>query len=327
LSGRDKADLQRGDRSAGWTIAGREAGERLDAWLAGREEVASRSRAREWIERGKVFLNGHEVTFEHAGERLRQGDQVRLWMDRPGTSQPRSRDIVALGAALRVVFEDEHLVVLDKTPGMLVEPLPGETGEVTLADLVADHLRNQLPARALVVHRIDRDTSGLVLFAKHEKAQLALKRQFERRTADRTYIAVLSGALRQPEATWTDTLVWDKARLAQRVVRPGEETVGKQAIARVRALERFGKRATLVEVRLVTGKRNQIRVQAALRHHPLVGERFYARPERSPLPFERQALHAASLAVRHPATGIRRQFSAPLPPDMRDLVARLRALA
>ena len=324
-----------------WVVSADQAGARVDAWLAGRPEVGSRLRARGWIERGKVFLNGSEVTFDRAGERLRTGDEIALWEDRPGSSRPRSRDLVTRRRALRVVFEDGHLLVADKPPGLLVEPLPGDPSEVTLRDLVSDHLAN---GRALVVHRIDRDTSGLVLFAKDERAQAALKRQFERRTAERVYLAVVRGRLPQAAGTWIDTLVWDKTQRVQRRAEP-DDARGKEAIAHYSVAEHF-EAAALVEVRLVTGKRNQIRIQAALHHHPLVGERIYRprTPSRvrgstsSPRPgpvegrrpasevdFPRQALHAARLAFRHPATGARVEFSAPLPADLRGLLDRLRS--
>ncbi len=304
--------------STRWTIAVGDADLRVDAWLARRPDIGSRARAREWIERGKVFLNGVEVTFDRAGERLRAGDEIAVWQDRPGSKRPRSRDLVTRRAALRVVFEDRHLLVADKPPGVLVEPLPGDA-EVTLRDLVSDYLRG---CPALVVHRIDRDTTGLVLFAKDQRAQMALKRQFERRTAARIYLAVLGGRLEHREDTWKDTLVWDKVRLVQRRARPGDAR-GREAIASCKVLEQF-EQAALVEVRLVTGKRNQIRLQAALRRHPLVGERIYRSAAAPDVAFPRQALHAARLAFRHPATGARLEFSAPLPADLRQLLRTLR---
>jgi 23S rRNA pseudouridine1911/1915/1917 synthase len=305
-----------------WTITAAEAGGRVDAWLAGREEVGSRTRAREWVERGKVFLNGLEVTFDRAGRRLAAGDELVLWIDRPGSSARQSRDVVARRASLRIVFEDHALVVLDKPAGILVEPLPGDRPEVTLQDLLADRLRPSGGAQALVVHRIDRDTTGLVLFAKDPGSQAALKRQFERRTARRVYLAVTTGRFREREGTWVDQLVWDKARLVQRRARPDDDrAVVKEARASYRVLEQFADTA-LLEVQLQTGKRNQIRVQAALRHHPLVGEHIYAKD--GPAPFARQALHAVHLAFRHPATGKEVEFDAPVPADMRRLIERLR---
>jgi len=322
-----------------WVVTAAEADIRLDAWLAKRAEVGSRSRARDWIARGKVLHNQQEVTFDRAGVRVQEGDEIAVWMDRPGSSRPRLREVVTRRDALRIVFEDDSLLVADKPPGLLVEPLPGERSEVTLHDLVADHLRHGGPSRAraagraggagspeaLVVHRIDRDTSGLVLFAKNEPAQFALKRQFERRTAQRTYVAVLEGRLTPLEGTWQDHLVWDKTRLRQRRATEDDEPAAKEAVASYKVIEQM-EQAAVVEIRLVTGKRNQIRVQAALRRHPLIGERIYRRGDRPSAapPFERQALHASRLAFRHPRTGAHVHFEAPLPDDLRRLIAGLR---
>ncbi len=308
-----------------WTIAEAEAGQRLDAWLARRPEVGARARASAWIERGKVSINGRTLALADAGARLKTGDRIQLWIDRPGSAHLGRRGVGRARSALRVVFEDAALIVADKPVGLLVEPLPGEAeGEVTMLDLVGDHLRSAVRARPRVVHRIDRDTSGLVLFAKTLDAQAKLKRQFERRTVTRRYLAVLSGEVRPREGVWEDRLTWDKARRLQLRSHP-DDPRGKASVARYRVLEQFPA-AALVEVDLVTGKRNQIRVLAALRGHPLVGERIY-RPrgstEEMP-PFPRQALHACRLAFTHPATGEPVDVEAPVPDDMRQLLARLR---
>lgn len=320
-----------------WIIGESEAGQRLDAWLARQPEVGSRARARDWIERGKVFVNDRPVGFPDAGHRLRPGDAVRLWVDRPGTAGSGPRGIGAARHLLRIVYEDRVLLAADKPPGLLVEPLPTETGrrrkrpperdssELTLLHLVADHLREAVNLRPLVVHRIDRDTSGLVLFAKTRTAQEDLKGQFERREPERIYLAIVGGVLDPPRGAWRDRLVWDKERLIQRRAHP-RESRAKDAIANFRILEQF-ERAAAVEVALVTGKRNQIRVQAGLRGHPVLGEKLYrfgAPPDEGPLAFPRQALHAARLTIVHPENGRRLRLEAPTPADLDDLLRRLR---
>jgi 23S rRNA pseudouridine1911/1915/1917 synthase len=310
-----------------WTIGPDDAGGRLDAWLARRPEVASRARAREWLARGKVFLNGRELAFADAGAVLRPGDLVGLWEDRPGSARRAAREVAAARGRLRVAHEDRAVLVADKPPGMLVEPLPGDArAEVTLLDLVNDHLRAAPRARALVVHRIDRDTSGLVLFAKTVAAQAALKRQFERHAPERVYLALVRGRVRPSSGTWTDRLTWDKTRLVQTRSHP-RDARAKDAVARYRVVEQFAA-AALLEVSLVTGKRNQIRVQAGLRGHPVVGERQYlfgavAAPPGAPT-LGRQALHAARLAFEHPVTDARVEMTAPLPEDMARLIDTLR---
>jgi 23S rRNA pseudouridine1911/1915/1917 synthase len=310
-----------------WTVGEADAGKRLDGWLACQAEVGSRGRARSAIERGKVLLNLETVAFSDAGRRLRPGDRVGYWEDRPGTAHRRAREIVAARSALSVIFEDAAVLVADKPVGMLVEPLPGEPGsEVTLLDLVTDHLRFSTRSRPHVVHRIDRDTSGLVLFARTLAARTALKAQFERHTPERVYLALLRGRVEPASGTWRDTLAWDRERLVQKRAHV-REAAAKEAIARYRVLEQY-RDAALVEVRLVTGKRNQIRVQAGARGHPLVGERLYtfgaaAADEGTPT-LGRQALHAARLSFVHPTSNKRVTVTTPLPNDMRALVEALR---
>lgn len=309
-----------------WTISAADAGRRLDAWLAALPEVGSRGRARAAIERGKVFLNGEAVVHPAGGVALSEGDEVGYWEDRPGSARPRDRNLVASRSSLRVLYEDEALLAVDKPPGWLVEPLPGEdAAEVTLLDLLADHMRSTPRQRPLVVHRIDRDTSGLVLFAKTAGSRDDVKAQFERHLPERLYIAVVHGRVQPPSGTWRDRLAWDKERLVQKKAHPREER-GKEAVARYRVLEQMA-RAAVLEVSLVTGKRNQIRVQAGSRGYPLVGERLYTfgrTPGAGDPVFARQALHAAALGFRHPLTGRIIQIDAPLPDDMRELIERLR---
>ncbi len=310
-----------------WTVGKDEAGTRLDAWLARRPEAGSRGRARTWLERGKVFLNGEPAAVPDAGRRLQKGDRVGLWLDRPGSSRPRKREITAARLGLKVIFEDRTLLVADKPPGLLVEPLPGEeSGEVTLLDLVVDHLRSAIGVRPLVVHRIDRDTSGLVLFALTPQAQKKLKAQFERHAPQRIYTAVVRGRVSLPSGIWQDRLAWDKERLVQKRAHP-EEAAGKDARARYRVVEQFARHAVL-EVTLVTGKRNQIRVQAGSRGFPLVGERIYTYRAAPPPPDEptmaRQALHASRLSFVHPGTGRCLTVEAPVPDDMTNLITALR---
>jgi 23S rRNA pseudouridine1911/1915/1917 synthase len=175
-----------------------------------------------------------------------------------------------------------------------------------------------------VVHRIDRDTSGLVLFAKSGAAQLALKEQFKRRQPERVYHAVVYGVPSPASGTWHDHLVWDMKALIQKETSPRDPR-GKEAVSHYRVVERLAG-ASLIEVRLVTGKRNQIRIQARLRSHTLVGEaRYVYGPDAlRPIAFPRQALHAHRLTFRHPVDDREMAFVAPMPDDMAALIARLR---
>ncbi len=215
---------------------------------------------------------------------------------RAGAWRRRSRD-------LRIVYEDDVLMVLDKPAGLLAVPLERRGGAPSIYDQVMEHLRPHGKRRPLVVHRIDRDTSGLVVFAKDAVAQGRLKGQFKRHVVERVYWAVVYGRPEPPAGTWRDRLVWDQRALIQKETHP-RDPKGMDAVSHYRVLEPFGA-ASLVEVRLETGKRNQIRIQARLRGHTLVGERryVYGPDELRPIQFERQALHAYRLAFEHPTSG------------------------
>jgi 23S rRNA pseudouridine1911/1915/1917 synthase len=307
-----------------WTVDAAAAGLRLDRFLAAGERLGSRRKAAEALARRKVFLNEREVTAADAATLLSAGDQVRVWIDRPGTSKrPRS---IGEPRDLRIVYEDEHLVVLDKPAGVLAVPLARRAGARSVYEDLKTHLRGPR-RRPFVVHRIDRDTSGLVLFAKTARAQEQLKAQFKRHEPERTYIAVVYGRVTPTAGTWRDRLVWDAQSLIQKETHP-RDPHGKDAICHYRVIEELGP-VSVIEVSLVTGRRNQIRLQARLRGHMLVGEQRYTfGPDRlRSIPFPRQALHAQRLAFRHPATGRELRFETPLPEDLAQLIATLRKRA
>ena len=178
--------------------------------------------------------------------------------------------------------------------------------------------------RPLVVHRIDRDTSGLVVFAFRPEAHAHLKDQFRRHEALRVYLAVVYGHPSPDAGTWEDTLAWDDRAMIQKETHPRDPR-GKAAVCHYVVRELF-RETSLLEVTLVTGRRNQIRLQARARGHTLVGERRYVYgPETlRPIPFPRQALHAHRLGFVHPSTGRQLSFEAPLPADMAALVEALR---
>lgn len=310
-----------------WVIAADAAGLRLDLWLARHAGAGSRSRAAGWLERGKVFLDGQAAGPADASHRLARGMRVAIWMDRPGSATSGDRAVHEARHLLHIAADDVDFIAADKPAGMLVEPLPARGGEeVTLLDLLRQHVRHEPRPTLHVVHRIDRDTSGLVLFARSAEARDALKDQFERRTPVRVYQAVLEGRLSPSRGRWKDQLAWDAARLRQRKAH-ATDARGKDAVAEFEVVEQFAA-AALVKVSLVTGKRNQIRVQAGLRGHPLLGERQYrfGAPVPAGLPrIERQALHAWRLGFRHPSTGREVLLTAEPPADFRRLLAALRA--
>jgi 23S rRNA pseudouridine1911/1915/1917 synthase len=307
-----------------WTVSTAEQGLRLDKFLAEPGRLGSRRRASVALDRGKVFVNAVEAAGDGGASRLVAGDLVRVWMDRPGSARGRAP---RQSGDLRILYEDDALIVLDKPAGLLAVPLERRSEAPSALDQVTEHLRPHGKRRPLVVHRIDRDTSGLVVFAKHAAAQNRLKGQFKLHTVERIYRAVVYGHPDPPAGTWRDRLVWDQKALIQKETHPRDPR-GTDAVSHYQVVERF-RSASLVEVRLETGKRNQIRIQARLRGHTLVGERryVYGPEELRPIQFERQALHAYRLAFEHPVSGEALRFEAPIPADLADLMTRLRRSA
>jgi len=306
-----------------WTAGPSDAGLRLDKFLADPARLGSRARAAAALQRGKIFVNDRETTTADAGARLARGDTVRVWMDRPGSAKRQT----SLGddRDLPIVYEDEALIVLNKPAGLLAVPLERRGDARSVFEDLKEYLRKRRRPRPLVVHRIDRDTSGLVLFAKNALVHARLKTQFTRHLPERIYLAVVYGQPQPSSGTWRDHLVWDQKALIQKETHPRDPRA-KQAISRYRVVETL-KDASLVEVTLVTGRRNQIRLQARLRGHMLVGEQRYVYGPDSlrTITFPRQALHAARLALDHPITGRRVSFEAPLPDDLVTLIAKLRS--
>jgi 23S rRNA pseudouridine1911/1915/1917 synthase len=303
-----------------WRVAGPEAGQRLDRFLAAPGRLGSRSRAATALEKGKVFLNGVEAAAGDAARRVEPGDDVHVWMDRPGSARTRTTPVRR--GVLDILYDDAVMVVVNKPSGLLTVPL-ARSGSASVQEMLSTPGRGRAPRRPLVVHRIDRDTTGLVVFAKTVAAQAALKDQFARREPERTYVAVVHGCPEPPAGTWRDHLVWNAEGLAQQVGHERQRRAA-EAITHYEVVERFAD-ASVLRVRLETGKRNQIRVQAAAHGHPLVGERQYAGAGPvSSIDFPRQALHAERLVFRHPVDGRRMEFSARLPADLRRLLTALR---
>ena len=304
-----------------WTVGSDDEGTRLDKFLAAGDRLGSRARAAAAIDRGKVFVNGAEAAMSDAARRLVQGDAVRVWMDRPGSARarPRAQQV----GDLIILHEDDALLVVDKPAGLLAVPLERKADAPSVYEQLEDHFRSRGKRKPLVVHRIDRDTSGLVLFAKDARAQATLKEQFKRREPERVYWAVVYGRPDPSEGTWRDHLVWDTKALIQKETHP-KDPRASEAISDYRVLEAY-RDTSLVEVRLRTGRRNQIRIQARLRGHTLVGEKRYTfGPDAlRTVTFPRQALHARRLAFDHP-DGRPMEFEAPLPADLATLLDGLR---
>lgn len=309
-------------RNAQWTAGQADAGVRLDKFLAAAGRLASRASAVSALERGKIFLNGEEAVLSDASRRLSAGDIVRLWVDRPGSRRSRPRS--GRSRDLDVVYEDDVLLVVNKPPGILSVPLERKLDVPSVYEQIVAGLRSHGKRRPFVVHRIDQATSGLIVFAMDAQAQRRMKAQFARREPERVYLAIVHGHPLPPEGTWTDTLVWDEKALIQKETHPRDPR-GLDAVLTYRTLEAFAG-ASLLEVHLRTGRRNQIRIQAQLRGHALIGDQRYGLgpDERRQISFRRQALHAYWLAFKHPTDGRALRFEAPVPEDFAALLTRLR---
>ncbi len=305
-----------------WNVDDAEAGTALDKFLAAADRLGSRTRAAAARERGKVFVNGVEVGAKEVRLLVKAGDEIRVWEDRPGSSRRRAAPFTA--GPLRILYEDQFLIVLDKPAGLLAVPLERREEETSIFDQIEDHLRSHGKRKPLVVHRIDRDTSGVVLFAKDGRTHAALKQQFRERTPERVYLAIVYGHPVPEAGMWRDYLVWDSKALIQKETHPNDPRAA-EAISQYRVVEKFAS-TSLIEVRLTTGKRNQIRIQARLRGHTLVGEvRYTFGPdELRPIRFKRQALHAWRLTFQHPIEQRPMTYEAPLPSDMTKLLGDLR---
>jgi 23S rRNA pseudouridine1911/1915/1917 synthase len=273
------------------------------------------SRARGMIRAGAVSLDGRSVS--KPDERLATGDRVGIRRD------PRVRYDVPRRPhrthGYRIVHEDPAFIVVDKQPGLITVPSPHHHRE-SLLEALADHYRARgfKMSRMRAAHRIDRYTSGLVVVARNERAHTELRRQFAAGLPERVYLAVVEGRVAPDEGRLVHYLAEHPVSLKVHAVREGRQ--GRRASCRYCVLERFA-HASLVEVKLETGRRNQIRVQFAEAGHPLVGDLSYGRASHL---IARTALHAARLAFDPPGAGGRLVFRSEMPGDFRSLVAALR---
>jgi 23S rRNA pseudouridine1911/1915/1917 synthase len=294
------------------------AGTRLDRWLTGRFPDLSRERLKRLIVGGHVRVNGMTGTPAH---RVRAGDSIEVEVP-----PPTPEELVPEPGELAIVYEDEHVLVLDKPAGLVVHPGAGHA-RGTLAAAVLAHAPGIAgvggPRRPGIVHRLDKDTSGLLVVAKTQIAYEALVDQLARRTVTRRYEALVHGRVRADEGVIDKPIgrhPHDRVRMA--VLPAGR---GKRAVTRYRVLERF-RHFTLLQASLETGRTHQIRVHLASLGHPVAGDVAYRGRQRDPLPvpFEGLALHAERLAFVHPVTGRPMDFSSPRPPRMERLLAGVR---
>jgi len=304
-------------------------GQRLDRALADFAEGLTRNRLQSLIADGLVSLDGRVVTT--ASRKVKAGERYRISLPPPTPIEAEPQDI-----PLSVVYEDSDLIVVDKPAGLVVHPAPGNPDN-TLVNALLHHCGPSLTGiggaeRPGIVHRIDKDTSGLIVAAKTEEAHQGLITLFAKHDILRRYDAVVWGS--PPKEATIDAPIGrdpkDRKRMA--VVAPGK---GKHAVTHLACIRRFGLGAALIACRLETGRTHQIRVHCAHIGHPLIGDPVYGRATKARLEklapdarkaateFPRQALHAAELGFIHPVTGKALRFESPLPPDLVRLIAAL----
>jgi len=296
---------------------------RLDTYLASQIQTWSRARLQRLIENEDVVVNGRSAK---ASYRLRKGDEVEVELVASPVEVFAPENI-----PVDIVHEDEALIVVNKPAGLVVHPAAGMHSG-TLANALAFHFQN-LPAsagpiRPGIVHRLDRDTSGLLVVAKTEEALENLSEQFRDRTVFKSYIALVHGRVDNASGRIDQPLARDPSNRTRMAVVRG----GRSALTLYKVRKHY-QRFTLLDVELKTGRTHQIRVHLMWLHHPVVGDETYgggrdnniqdARLRSRVRNLGRHFLHAERLAITHPKTGERLQFEAPLPTDLSDLLLQL----
>ena len=297
----------------GFVPSGGELGARLDAVLA-RRLATSRAAAQRLIESGAVTVAGRPAAKSHV---LRSGDEIVY-----DKLQPAVTTLAAEDVPYRLVYEDDDLLVVDKPAGVVVHPAPGHEHGTLVQGLLARGIAGGHESRPGVVHRLDRDTSGLLIVARNAVAHRRLVEQMARREIARRYVALVVGDLPHDAATIDAPLgrhVRDRKRVSLHTTRP------RRAVTHVAVCRRLPG-YTLLDVRLETGRTHQIRVHLAALGHPVAGDTVYGASVR-PAGLARQFLHATHLELRHPTSGAALAFDAPLPPDLAAFLSTLEAAA
>jgi 23S rRNA pseudouridine1911/1915/1917 synthase len=299
------------------------AGWRLDRALAAAVPTLSRERLKSLIRSGAVEAQGSAI--RDPAIKVKGVEALSVTVPEPKPAHNEPQDI-----PLTIVFEDEHLLVVDKPAGLVVHPAAGNL-DGTLVNALLHHCAGKLSgiggvARPGIVHRIDKDTSGLLVVAKTDVAHEGLAKQFAAHRIDRRYLAIVSGSPKISGGTVDAPLA--RSATNRKKIAIVEGSRGKRAVTHWKRLEAL-KDAALVECRLGTGRTHQVRVHMASLGHPLLGDPVYGRAGKShgkllkELGFNRQALHAAELGFSHPVTNNRLSFSSPMPADMQELKQRL----
>ncbi|MFQ5736390.1 MAG: RluA family pseudouridine synthase [Thermodesulfobacteriota bacterium] len=311
-----------------FTVSGAQASGRLDVFLAGGLPDISRSAVKGLLDAGLVLVNGKKAK---AGQKVREGDRVEATIPEVPEQTVEPEDI-----PLTVLYEDDDVIVVDKPPGLTVHPGAGRSGG-TLVNALVHHMRRTggrlsgvgAPLRPGIVHRLDKDTSGVLVVAKNDRSYHALAGQFKEHTTSRRYRALVWGMVKDDTGTIDLPIGRD---VAQRKKISTRTRRSRKAVTEYRVLRRYSM-FTLLELTLQTGRTHQIRVHLTAIRHPVAGDQVYGKRTLPPVlskpvadelkKIKRQCLHAATLGFTHPATGERMEFSSPVAPDMAALIRLL----
>lgn len=296
-----------------WNIEPSDAGERVDKYITLQNEDWSRSQVQAWIKEGRVTVGGEPVKNNY---KLQAEDELTLRVP-----PPREMAILPEPMPLDIVYEDSDVVVVNKPRGLVVHPAPGHYSGTLVNGLLA-HCKDLSGINGVlrpgIVHRIDKDTSGLLMVAKNDKAHMSLAAQLKEHSVNRKYVAIVHGVISHEMGTIEAPIGRDpKNRQQMAVVFENS----KPAVTHFIVLERF-KNYTLVELKLETGRTHQIRVHMKYIDHPLAGDPKYG-PKQT-LDLDGQALHAKTLGFVHPRTGEHLEFEAPLPDELEQVIHFLR---
>lgn len=308
----DKSELE--ETTFEWVVEAASKKDRIDKYVKARlGEDISRSQIQLWIESEDITVNGDAVK---ANYKLAEGDRIALLIPEAEAVEIEPEDI-----PLDVYYEDADVIVVNKPRGMVVHPAPGHSSG-TLVNALMHHCKDLSgingELRPGIVHRIDKDTSGLLMAAKNDKAHASLAAQLKEHTVTRKYFALVHGNVNHDQGTVDAPIGRDPHDRKMYTV---QERNSKHAVTHFHVVERFGD-YTLLELKLETGRTHQIRVHMKFIGHPLVGDPMYGRSKG--IKMEGQALHAAVLGFIHPGTGEYMEFAAPIPEDMEHVLHSLR---
>ncbi len=289
---------------------------RLDAFLSSRLEGLSRSYIQKVLKSGGVAVNGKPAK---SSFRVSSGDRIEI--DVP---EPEEPEILAEAMDLDIIYEDRDIILINKPKGMVVHPAAGHYSGTLVNGLMA-HCRGDLSGingvlRPGIVHRIDMDTTGVLIVCKNDAAHQSIAQQLKEHSITRKYYAIVHGVIKEEEGTVNAPIGRHPTDRKKMSILAHN---GRDAVTHYRVLQRFEK-YTYVECRLETGRTHQIRVHMASIHHPLLGDRVYG-PAKCPIPgLQGQTLHAGVLGIIHPRTGEYMEFSAPLPEYFAELLKKLK---